>query len=65
MATKKETKSLKITLVKSPIGCLQDQQATVKALGLHKLNSTTVQPDNAATRGKIFKVKHLVSVEEV
>ena len=63
MAT--NNKSLKITLVKSPIGCLQDQQDTVRALGLHKLNSTSVQPDNAATRGKIFKVKHLVSVEEV
>ena len=38
--------------------------ATLVALGLRKLNSTTVQPDNAATRGKIFKVKHLVKVEE-
>ena len=67
MATKKTEKagSLKITLVKSPISSLQDQQATLVALGLRKLNSTTVQPDNAATRGKIFKVKHLVTVEEV
>lgn len=60
-----EAKSLKITLVKSPIGCLKDQQATIVALGLKKLNSSVVQPDNACTRGKIFKVKHLVSVEEV
>ncbi len=66
MATKKEqAKSLKITLVNSPIGCLKDQQATVEALGLRKLNSVTIQPDNACTRGKIFKVKHLVRVEEV
>ena len=67
MATKKTEKagSLKITLVKSPISSLKDQQATLVALGLRKLNSTTVQPDNAATRGKIFKVKHLVTVEEV
>ncbi len=67
MATKKVEKagSLKITLVKSPISSLKDQQATLVALGLRKLNSTTVQPDNAATRGKIFKVKHLVTVEEV
>lgn len=56
---------LKITLVKSPISSLKDQQATVKALGLRKLNSSVIQPDNAATRGKIFKVKHLVAVEEV
>lgn len=66
MASKKqESKRLKITLVKSPIGSLKDQQATLVALGLHKLNSTREQPDNPCTRGKIFKVKHLVKVEEV
>lgn len=58
-------KQLKITLVKSTIGALKDQKATVEALGLRKINSTTVQPDNACTRGKIFKVKHLIKVEEV
>lgn len=58
-------KNLQITLVKSPISSLKDQIATLESLGLRKLNSTTVQPDNAATRGKIFKVKHLVKVEEV
>ena len=63
-ATKK-AKELKITLVKSPIGALKDQQATVTALGLKKLNSSVVQPDNACTRGKIFKISHLVTVEEV
>ena len=56
---------LKITLVKSTIGALDYQQATVKALGLHKTNSTVIKPDNAAVRGMIFKVKHLVKVEEV
>ena len=66
MATKKqENKSLKITLVRSSIGSLKDQKATLEALGLRKVNSTTIQPDNACTRGKIFKVKHLVRVEEV
>ena len=60
-----EAKQLKITLVRSPIGCLKDQQATVVALGLHKLNSSAIQPDNACTRGMIFKVKHLITVEEV
>ena len=55
---------LKITLVKSTIGALKDQKATVESLGLKKLNSFTVQPDNACTRGKIFKVKHLIKVEE-
>ncbi len=56
---------LKITLVKSTIGALKDQKATIEALGLRKINSTTLQPDNGCTRGKIFKVKHLVKVEEV
>ena len=57
--------NLQITLVKSTIGALKDQKATVAALGLKKLNSTTIKPDNAAVRGMIFKVKHLVRVEEV
>ncbi|HWR20194.1 MAG TPA: 50S ribosomal protein L30 [Clostridia bacterium] len=57
--------NLKITLVKSTIGALKDQKATVKALGLKKTNSTVEQPDNASIRGMIFKVKHLVKVEEV
>ena len=57
--------NLKITLVKSTIGALKDQQATVKALGLRKTNHTVIQPDNPCIRGMIFKVKHLVKVEEV
>ena len=56
---------LKITLTKSTISCKKDQIATVKALGLKKTNSTETTPDNAAIRGMIFKVKHLVTVEEV
>jgi len=58
-------KKLKITLVKSTIGALKDQQATVKALGLRKTNSTVEQPDNACVRGMLFKVRHLVKVEEL
>ena len=56
---------LRITLVRSTIGCLKDQQATVKALGLKKTNSTVEQPDNACIRGMLFKVRHLVKVEEL
>ena len=56
---------LKVKLVKSPIGYAQDQKDTVKALGLRKLNSEIIKVDNPAVRGMIFKVKHLVSVEEV
>ena len=58
-------KQVKVTLVKSTNGCLKDQQATVRALGLTKIRTSNVLPDNDAIRGMIFKVKHLVVVEEV
>jgi len=54
---------IKITLIKSPIGCKPDQRATVTALGLNKLMSTTVKEENDAIKGMIFKVKHLIKVE--
>ena len=57
-------KTLKITLVKSPIGAIPKQRKTVEALGLTKLNKTVELPDNEATRGMIAQVKHLVKVEE-
>ena len=53
---------LKITLQKSLIGRKQDQIATAKALGLTKIRSSVIKQDNAAMRGMIFKIKHLVSV---
>ena len=56
---------VKVTLVKSPISSLKVHQDTVKALGLKKVNQTVVKPDNACIRGQIFRVKHLVKVEEV
>ena len=56
---------LKITLQKSLIGRKQDQIATAKALGATKIRSSVIKQDNAAMRGMIFKIKHLVSVEEV
>ena len=55
---------LKITLVKSTIGAIPKHKQTVEALGLRKLNKTVELPDNAATRGMIQQVKHLVKVEE-
>ena len=55
---------LKITLVKSTIGAIPKHKKTVEALGLKKLNKTVVLPDNAATRGMIKQVQHLVKVEE-
>ena len=61
----KKEKMLRVTLVKSAIGFSKDQKRTVIALGLNKLNSSNELPDNQAVRGMIFKVKHLVRVEEI
>ena len=55
---------MKVTLVKSLIGRKDDQIATAYSLGLRKIGDVTVQPDNAATKGKITKITHLVKVEE-
>ena len=56
---------LKVTQIKSTIGCLKDQIATMEALGLKKIRSVKIHEDNAVIRGMINKVKHLVSVEEI
>ena len=56
---------LKITLVKSTIGAIPKHKKTVEALGLKKLHKTVELPDNAAKRGMIHQVKHLVKVEEI
>lgn len=55
---------LQITLKRSVIGRPQDQKATVQALGLRKLNQTVEKEDNAAIRGMVEKVKHLLEVTE-
>ena len=56
---------LKVTLVKSPIGCVPKHKQTVEALGLKKVNKTVELPDNAAVRGMVNQVSYLVKVEEV
>ena len=56
--------NLKVTLVKSTIGAVPKYKKTVEALGLRKVNKTVELPDNAATRGMIKQVSHLVKVEE-
>jgi len=55
---------LKITLVKSLIGRPEKQRATVKALGLGKLNSSVVRDESPVISGMVKKVAHLVKVEE-
>ena len=57
-------KTLKVTLVKSTIGAVPKNKATVIAMGLTKLHKTVELPDNGANRGMIRKVRHLVKVEE-
>ena len=56
---------LKITLVKSTIGAIPKHRASVEALGLKKLNKSVELPNNAATKGMIAQVRHLVKVEEI
>ena len=58
-------KMLKITLVKSTIGAVPKNRATVESMGLRKIGKSVILPDNDATRGQIRQVSHLVKVEEV
>lgn len=58
-------KKLKITLVKSTIGAVPKNKAIVQSMGLRKINSSVILPDNAATRGQVRLVSHLLKVEEV
>lgn len=56
-------KTFLVTLKKSVIGCTKDQRETVRCLGLKKIHQTVEVADNAANRGQILKVQHLVDVE--
>ena len=57
-----DKKTLKVKLVKSPIGCKQSHRDTVRGLGLRKLNSTSELQDTPAVRGMINKIAYLVKV---
>ncbi len=63
--TQSQEKRLRITLVKSPIGYTVRHKATVRALGLHRMNDSVEHVDTPALRGMIYKVAHLVKVEEI
>lgn len=54
--------NITIKLVRSLSGRKDDQIATAHSLGLRKIGAVTVQPDNAATQGKIAKISHLIEV---
>lgn len=55
---------LKITLVRSQIGCPAPQRAVLKGLGLTKLNKTVVLKDTPEVRGMVAKVFHMIKVSE-
>ncbi len=57
-------KILRVTLVKSAIGYSQRHKATVRALGLRRMNQTVEHVDSPSLRGMLAKVSHLVVVEE-
>jgi large subunit ribosomal protein L30 len=57
-----DNKTLTLKLVRSPIGCKADHRATVKGLGLRRLNSQSQLVDTPAVRGMINKVSYLVKV---
>ncbi len=59
-----EEKKLEVTLVRGFSGKMKTQIAVAKSLGLHRIGDVSVQPDNDATRGKIAKIAHMLSVKE-
>lgn len=60
-----DEKKLTVKLVRSAVASVkEDQTRTARAMGLRKIGDVSVLPDNPSVRGMIFKVKHLVEVEE-
>jgi len=57
-------RTLRVTLVKSPIGFTKDQKATVRALGLRRMHQTVEHHDTPALRGMLTKIVHLLKIEE-
>jgi len=56
--------TVKVTLIKSPVGFNRNQLAVVRGLGLRRIRHTVELKDTPAARGMIHKVKHLVSIAE-
>lgn len=57
--------ALKITLHHGKVGTKPVHRVNLEALGLRKIGQSVIKKDNAATRGQVLKVAHLVTVEEV
>ncbi len=62
---KKKGRTLRITWIKSSIGCSQRQKGTIRALGLRRLGHSVQHSDTPVIRGMINRVGHLVEVQEV
>ena len=60
-----KAKQIKVTLIRSVIGQKPDKKATVRSLGLKKISSSNILPDNESVRGMVAAVSHLVKVEEI
>jgi large subunit ribosomal protein L30 len=55
--------TLRLTYYRSAVGRSKDQKATIKSLGFRRLNQTVERPDNPSVRGMVYKVRHLVRIE--
>ena len=64
MTNPANTKTLHITLVRSPLGTSRRHKATVRALGLTRIHQKVEQADTPQLRGMLAKVAHMVKVEE-
>ena len=62
--TKAKVKNLRVTQVRSAIGLPKDQKATVRALGIRRMQDTVELPDTPQVRGMIGKIQHLLKVED-
>ena len=60
-----KAKQIKVTLIRSTIGQKPEKVASVRSLGLKKINSSNILPDNDSVRGMVASVSHLVKVEEI
>ncbi len=61
---KAAARTIKVTLVRSPIGYPKSQKATIRALGLRRMNQTVEHDDTPALRGMLAAVIHLIRIEE-
>lgn len=57
-------KTIRVTLIRSPIGYTKDQKATVRALGFRRMRQTVEHNDTPAVRGMLSKIIHLLKIEE-